>query len=161
VLLPIVREEQSDPALVAVLMIVSSAAFVSIAVYSPRHSDRPGEIPLGQLETVPLGEDRQSARVAAQVRARELLRAHLNDDQRSEYDRKRSFVVVTPNGRSYRIKSASSYNVHGEADGIDYCVQLRSDAACRGIPVEDQMLAQKLLLEVDEPRFLRLANRRA
>jgi hypothetical protein len=161
VLLPIVRDQRADPAIVAVLMIIASAAFVALTASGPREPARAIEPTLGTYEAYPVGEDRRTARAAAQLRARELLREHLDDDQRAEYDRRRSFVVVTERGRRYRIKSTSSYNVHGEADGIDYCVQLRSDATARGVPLEDQMLAQKLLLELDEPRFLRIANRRA
>jgi hypothetical protein len=163
VLLPIVRDQRADPAIVAVLMIGASAAFVALTACAPRDTPPHAADPqLGStFATFPPGEDRRTARAAAQLRARELLRAHLNDEQRAEYDRRRSFVVETPRGRRYRIKSTSSYNVHGEVDGIDYCVQLRSDATARGVPLEDQMLAQKLLLELDEPRFLRIANRRA
>jgi hypothetical protein len=161
VLLPIVRDQRADPALVAVLMIVASAAFVSLTACAPRETPRAAEPPVGMLDAFPVAEDRRCARAAAQLRARELLREHLDEEQRAEYDRRRSFVVETVRGRRYRIKSTSSYNVHGEADGIDYCVQLRSDATARGVPLEDQMLAQKLLLELDEPRFLRIANRRA
>jgi hypothetical protein len=50
--------------------------------------------------------------------------------------------------------------VHDETDGVDYCVQFRCDRDGGGIPIEDLMLAQKLLLESDESQFMRIANKR-
>jgi hypothetical protein len=105
-------------------------------------------------------EERWCARADAQRRARELLRSHLSDEQRDDYDRSRSFVVAVPSGRRYRISHAWAFNVRDEADRTEYCVQFRRGLYGREIPIEDLMLGQKLLLECDEPRFLRTANKR-
>jgi hypothetical protein len=101
----------------------------------------------------------RSRRRAAGARAWDLLREHLDETQREQFERAGSFVVVAPSGRRYRIRSANTSNVRDETDGANYCVQFRSDPQCLRIPLEDLLLAQKLLLECDEPEFLRIANR--
>jgi hypothetical protein len=101
----------------------------------------------------------RSRRLAAGARACHLLREHLNEEQREQFERAGSFVVVAQSGRRYRIRSANTSNVRDETDGASYCVQFRSDPQCLRIPLEDLMLAQKLLLECDEPQFLRIANK--
>jgi len=103
----------------------------------------------------------QDNRLDARARARQLLRAHLNETQREQFEGAGSFVVVAPSGRRYRIRSATTSNVRDEAEGAEYCMQFRSDPQCLSIPLEDLMLAQKLLLECDEPQFLRIANKRS
>jgi hypothetical protein len=101
----------------------------------------------------------RSRRLAAEARACDLLREHLNETQREQFERVGSFVVVAQSGRRYRIRSANTSNVRDETDGASYCMQFRSDPQCLRIPLEDLMLAQKLLLECDEPEFLRIANK--
>ena len=103
----------------------------------------------------------QDNRLDARARARELLREHLNEAQREQYERAGSFMVVAQSGRRYRIRTATTSNVRDETEGADYCMQFRSDPQCLSIPLEDLMLAQKLLLECDEPQFLRIANKRS
>ncbi len=103
----------------------------------------------------------QDNRLDARARARELLREHLNEAQREQYERAGSFMVVAQSGRRYRIRTATTSNVRDETEGADYCMQFRSDPQCLSIPLEDLMLAQKLLLECDELQFLRVANKRS
>jgi hypothetical protein len=102
----------------------------------------------------------QDSRLDARTRARDLLREHLNETQREQFERAGSFVVVAQSGRRYRIRTATTSNVRDEAEGADYCMQFRSDPQCLSIPLEDLLLAQKVLLECDEPQFLRIANKR-
>jgi hypothetical protein len=112
------------------------------------------------LEPAQPNNAHQNGRPDARARACELLREHLNETQREQFDRARSFIVVAQSGRRYRIRAAATSNVREEAEGVDYCMQFRTDPQCLSIPVEDLMLAQKLLLECDEPQFLRIANKR-
>ena len=98
---------------------------------------------------------------AANGRARKLLVQMLNRDQRAELDDKNHFhlTVHSRDGsmRVYRIDYGYAGNVKLlGADGKparSYCIH--SDSR---LPYEDQMLAQKLLLESDEKKFLRIAN---
>ena len=69
-----------------------------IAVCSLREGrcrdDGRGRGPYGML----IWEEQREARITAQARARELLRSHLDEAQRAEVERSRSFVVVAPSG---------------------------------------------------------------
>ena len=95
---------------------------------------------------------------AARRRARALLRAHLSPAQREELERWAAFSVVAQSGRRYRITSVAPFNVRDEAAGNDYCLQFGYESS--GVPIEDLMLAEKLLLECDEAAFLATANER-
>lgn len=92
-------------------------------------------------------------------RARTLLIGCLSDEQRGQFEATGYFEVVTPTGRRYRITRGWGGNVflinNGRATDR-YCIHPRDY-----VPEEDNMLAQKLLLEHDEPTFLRTANRSA
>jgi hypothetical protein len=98
---------------------------------------------------------------AANVRARRLLMQMLNEDQQKELDDKNHFhlTVHSRDGsmKVYRVDYGFQGNVKligsdGKPDR-SYCIH--SDSR---LPYEDQMLAQKLLLEANEPEFLRIAN---
>lgn len=97
----------------------------------------------------------------AKARARKLLFSMLNADQQKELDEKNHFhlTVHSRDGsmKVYRIEHGYAGNV--KLLGVDgqpvkrYCIH-----ADYRLPYEDQMLAQKLLLETNEPEFLRIAN---
>lgn len=98
---------------------------------------------------------------AANGRARAILMSMLNEQQREDLAANNNFqlTVHSRDGsmRVYRIDYGFLGNVKllgpdGEVDR-SYCIH--SD--CR-LPYEDQMLAQKLLLEANEEEFLRIAN---
>jgi hypothetical protein len=97
-------------------------------------------------------------RKRARKRARKLLWANLAPDQRRELRRKGRFHVTGSKGNVYRIASSVPFNVRlaGEAkrSRIFFCLEAEDP----DLPMEDIMLAQKLLLETDEGEFLRLAN---
>lgn len=88
---------------------------------------------------------------AAAKKARETLLRHLNDEQKASFEKDKKFTVRGQDGKDYTITHARSFNVVGP-DGEKYCGQL---ADC---PVEDQMLAQKLLLENEPKKFFDNAN---
>ena len=102
---------------------------------------------------------RASASAAnVQARAEMLLLTCLSPVQRSEYKRWRFFHVTgSATGRTYRVLRQPSGSVQA-IDGLGrpsdaYCTVLPESA-----PIEDQMLAQKFMLETDEPGFLELAG---
>jgi hypothetical protein len=95
-------------------------------------------------------------------RSRELLLANLTKVQRETFVRNNWFVVVGGKTKqSYRIRTNG-----GAAGNIDVLngnkVSHRLCCHCSNdIPLHDHHLAQKLALECDEDRFLKLANRQA
>lgn len=87
----------------------------------------------------------------AKERARQLLMRNLDAGQLRSFKADGSFRVTAKGGEVYTIKTARSFNVVA-ADGTSYCGQTADT------PVEDQMLAQKLLLQSDPDAFFKNAN---
>jgi len=88
----------------------------------------------------------------ARQRAEALLLAWLSPDQRAQYRSRGRFEVTTAAGHRYRV-------CPGGVTGLDprgwaYCIEATSP-----VPVADELLAFKLLLETDEQRFLATAHR--
>lgn len=98
-------------------------------------------------------EDR-SISSAAKRQARRLFYEKLTPRQRLSWRFLRRFDVVARSGRTYTITSYQSFNVRTVEAA--FCLQVAGR-----IPSYDKLLAQKLLLEADEPRFLALANVRS
>jgi hypothetical protein len=102
--------------------------------------------------------DRGHGKREAQQNARALLLSCLTPTQQEELATKWYFAVTTKSGNTYRIQDRQIYNVTRlDKQGRpleNLCVGLAED-----VPLEDNMLAQKLLLETDEDRFLEIANR--
>jgi hypothetical protein len=87
----------------------------------------------------------------AKEKARQLLLRNLDAGQQKSFKKDGEFRVTAKDGKVYTIKTARSFNVIGP-DGTKFCGQLR-DA-----PIEDQMLAQKLLLQHEPEKFFANAN---
>jgi hypothetical protein len=94
-----------------------------------------------------LGRRRQ-----ARLRAEALLWAWLSPAQRKQYRARRWFEVTTSSGRRYRVLRGGVVRVDPRGSG--FCIEATSP-----VPVADEMLANKLLLETDERRFLATAHR--
>jgi hypothetical protein len=93
----------------------------------------------------------------ARERAMDLLVQHLTPAQRAEFERTCAFKVRAKSGQLYRITYATTANIEVlEQPGM---VVRRLCAGPLGVPIPDVMLAQKLMLEGDEPAFLRIAAR--
>ncbi len=90
-------------------------------------------------------------REAAQ-RAEALLVGWLSCDQLAQYRRRGWFEVHTAAGHRYGIWPRRVVRL--DARGAGYCIE-----ATIPVPVADEMLANKLLLETDERRFLATAHR--
>jgi hypothetical protein len=88
----------------------------------------------------------------ARLRAEALLWAWLSPAQRRQYRARRWFEVTTASGRRYRVMRGAV--VRRDPRGSGYCIEATSP-----VPVADEMLANKLLLETDERRFLATAHR--
>jgi hypothetical protein len=88
----------------------------------------------------------------ARLRAEALLWAWLSPAQRQQYRARRWFEVTTTSGRRYRILRGAV--VRRDPRGSGFCIEATSP-----VPVADEMLANKLLLETDERRFLATAHR--
>jgi hypothetical protein len=93
----------------------------------------------------------------ADKRAEALLAAHLTPRQREQYREHRYFEVITRTGR-YRLAHGWAGNVH-RVDDQDRLVERFCIHPARVVPYADNLLAQKLMLETDEERFLRVANK--
>lgn len=106
-------------------------------------------------------------RLAAQAKAMAFLKEHLTPEQINDLDGHGWFFVKGGStGRRYRIRNNSQMNVDElrevqasdgsmrEAPVRVHCVV----AAEKGIPLGDQLLMQKLMLETDEHKFLKTAN---
>lgn len=97
-------------------------------------------------------------RRAAIAKARALLLSMLSLKQREQYERERFFdVIARASRRRYRIRQGTHGNVRllneqGQ-EVASYCGQPH------GVPDEDAMLAQALMLEHAEEDFLKVANR--
>jgi len=104
---------------------------------------------------------RRRQKEEAEERARKLLMSLLTPEQRVELEEKKHFhlTVMDPDGaeRVYRIDRGMAGNVKllgpDGRPARSYCIHADSR-----LPYEDQMLAQKLLLESDEGQFLKIAN---
>lgn len=113
-----------------------------------------------QLEYDKKERERKAQREVAQQKAEILLLEHLDASQRENYKKEKRFRVVTRSGAIYVLKKGWAGNVERveAAEGQEkpttrYCIH-----PTLYIPEEDNLLAQKLLLEADEAEFLRIAN---
>lgn len=113
-----------------------------------------------QAEWVARQAEEKLLRAVAKGRARELLLERLSVAQREEFERDGSFRVLSQKGRVYRVRLGWTRNVDLlDGDGrveAHFCLHPETD-----VPEEDNVLAQKLLLECCEDDFLRIANRSA
>lgn len=113
----------------------------------PRYSDRTAEM----LYAFNAGFGGPTEDPAAKAKARDLLISNLDETQAASFKKDGSFRMVGKDAKVYTIRTARSFNVEGP-DGAKYCGQLKDT------PVEDQMLAQKLLLEHEPEKFFKNAN---
>lgn len=103
-------------------------------------------------------------REVAKARARELLFEHLSPAQRETFDANGWFVVEGGKSKTqYRIRAvenmAANVDVLNSKGGRTH--RLCAHARVGTVPLGDQLLAQKIMLELAEDDFLRTANRHA
>ena len=97
------------------------------------------------------GRDALARRRQTRLRAEALLLAWLSTDQRAQYLSSGRFEVTTAAGHRYRVCPGGVVRLNPR--GWAYCIEATSP-----VPVADEMLATKLLLETDERRFLATAS---
>ncbi len=105
-------------------------------------------------------ERQKELSLAASQKAQELLFEHLDNKQRVDYLRTQSFIVRGQSGTRYRIRKASQINVDvlDRKNKVKYKLCTVPDMNNSGLPIEDQLLAQKTLIELDEQQFLSIAR---
>jgi hypothetical protein len=104
---------------------------------------------IGQIQQ---GREALARRRQARQRAEELLLAWLSPEQRLQYRASGRFEVTTAAGHRYRVCPGGMVRL--DPRGWAYCIE-----ATTSVPVADELLAFKLLLETDEPLFLATAHR--
>ena len=93
----------------------------------------------------------------SQRRAEKLLLAHLDGKQRADFRKRRLFRVVGSDGKLYEVDCGKlQHNVY-ELGGRNRD-RVRELCLYHNVPLGDNALAQKLLLENDAERFRRVAN---
>lgn len=114
---------------------------------------------LAREEAYRLAEaERAKKQREADARAEELLRRHLTLRQRRAYRRDRAFTVRARDGTSYRIKHGWAGNVE-ELNRAGRPVARLCIHPRESVPVADNLLAQKFMLETDPEAFRKIANR--
>lgn len=104
----------------------------------------------------------QDARLQADRKAEALLKTMLTADQRCQYESGLRYfdVLTTKDGktRRYRIEHGWAGNVFLMDDNGRPIERFCIHPALK-VPVADNLIAQKLLLETDEEKFLSIANK--
>jgi hypothetical protein len=95
--------------------------------------------------------DALARRREAELRAEALLLSWLSPSQRDQYRSRGWFDVVSRGGNRYRIWPWKVTRL--DVPRCAYCIE-----AVPRVPAADEMLANKLLLETDEQRFLATAR---
>ncbi len=107
-----------------------------------------------------LFSDNPDERNAAYEKSLELLKSWLSPSQLKDYKKHNYFVVLgSDTGTHYRLVSERSYNIleldeRGALTGQKFCV-----VPAQSVAMGDQLLAQKIWLETDERRTLKIANK--
>lgn len=98
------------------------------------------------------------AKKIANGRADALLKSMLNDTQRKNLEEVSVFLVKSESERMFRIRRGGGVDELNEDDKViaRYCIHHSWEDK---LPVADTMLAQKLMLEMSEAEFMRIANR--
>jgi hypothetical protein len=109
-------------------------------------------------------EAEEKARIAGQeiakMKARQLLLEHLTPKQKEQYE-KLAYFDLEIGGRIYRIRRGWSGNVQRikkDEKGVDKMLESFCIHPSEWVPEEDNLLAQKLLLETSEEDFRKIAN---
>jgi hypothetical protein len=111
----------------------------------------------GDRVTVYLRQEPDPARIQAMHRAEyeaeRLLMSNLSPEQRMDFTQHRHFDVISQSGKRFRIHAGRSQNIYG-LDRRGDVISTHCIVAERDIPICDQLLMQKLVLEYDEQRFI-------
>jgi len=101
-----------------------------------------------------------TTRLPENEKAKALLLAHCTDEQIEQYKRNDWFIVVGgETGTCYRVRRESQINIDVmNGDRVEYKLCTVNDPEYE-VPIEDQLLAQKTMIELNEAEFLETAIR--
>jgi hypothetical protein len=125
-----------------------------LALAGKEHDHDSIQIYLDDIEAKKKADKKKEDKVKR--RARKILVSLLNETQRAEFKKKKSFHVLGKDGFTYLITNRLIHNVFRIEDGrrtFEYCV-----ITSGFVPLYDQMLSQKLLLESNPQMFLDISN---
>lgn len=132
----------------------TSATYVVTNVYStfPCEPETP-EAMAERLAQMAKWDEEQKV---IKARARELLEATLNQEQREQLKKESFFDLETSSGRIYRIKPGH------KVERLDPATKKATSLFCihprESVPADDIAVSQKMWLETDEETFLKTAN---
>jgi hypothetical protein len=120
----------------------------------------PATTPAEQAEAQRIAKEINERRRQAKEKATLLLMENLDSNQREQFQKAKTFIVHSRDGqRRYQIEYGIAGNVKLlREDGkpvTKFCIHPEDYS----IPVEDVMLAQKLMIEAAEDEFIRIANK--
>lgn len=90
-------------------------------------------------------------------RAEALLLDHLTADERASWEKHKGFWVTAKSGTRYWLDGGPPRSIPMDGPPQSHCFHSLDE---QGVPLPfgDQILAQKLLIETDEAKFLKTAN---
>ena len=103
------------------------------------------------------GQQTTQAESEAVKTAEALLLRNLNDEQRASWEKHRGFWVTAKSGNRYWLDGQRPRGLPIDGPPQSYCIYSLDENGLH-LPIGDQILAQKLLIEADEDRFLKVAN---
>ena len=129
------------------------------ATRTPEEQTRHAEaMQLAAIAEVKRQKKVQEERAAAEKRAQKLLLSNLNHQQKQDWLNAKFFVVKAKSGRTFKVTNKQHSNVI-EIDGAGNSIVAWCAGPSGGVPVQDQFLAQKYMLECNEDAFFQVANR--
>jgi len=102
-------------------------------------------------------ERQKKVKAEAEERALAILLFHLDAEQRIDYLSKGQFFLIAKSGRKYRLTKGTHGNVFMHENGRDverFCIQPNM----HGLPLNDVVLSQVLMLRTNEEEFRKIAN---
>ena len=96
----------------------------------------------------------------ADKKARELLFSLLTEEQQEEYLEHKRIIVLSEKGNLYKVKRHCEQNVYllNSNDPSDWNTRYCAGISDTGIPLDDRIAAQLLMLQGNEEEFIRIAN---
>lgn len=99
--------------------------------------------------------ERRRQQIEGETKSLDLLRRHVTDEQWAQYEAGNGLDVVSSAGRQFTIANGAVYLNENGRRTVSYCIHVSPNFR---VPPADNTLALKLLLEHDEPEFLRIAH---
>lgn len=98
-------------------------------------------------------------RKAANMRAEGLLRQYLNAEQAAMFEKHQAFYVTSQSGQLYRLRKKRQINIDHVDRKTGKVLQTLCAHPLASVPDCDTLLSQKLMLELNEAEFVKLARK--